>query len=892
MAQRSTRRSQLAFIFTRSSFVMDVPTDPKTGAPALAEESLPWHQRFSQGPIAALYQLGFAARESWFTPSMAYLHRVADTFLRCMVGQPDIEVAREDATPLADEATVTALALGAPFSPGAELIDEGWVREIFNQLTSLFKAEVAAWDGTVANYVAERTQDLRVPECVFFHLVENHRNEVEGFPFAFVATYAVRGDGGNVEHLPLRYALTAYGADSKELSALLGKLGHAADTSDFVSRFMESGELFHPLRLTSDEAYEFLRDIPAIEGAGVLCRMPAWWRRGSSSVSVTERIGDLGPGIGIGSEALLSTTPSFTVDGEELTREEILDLLERTEGLALIKGKWVEVDHDRLKRLLRLFDEARGQEMSIFEALRASAGGRGQEGLIEVERGKWLDGLLRRMRMTAGDELPPVPSTIAATLRGYQEKGYAWLVRMNDLGFGACLADDMGLGKTIQMLAFLERLRMTAPDGVRALLVVPASLLGNWSHEIDRFASQLDYQVLAGRTVKDIDEEWAAVADEDLRAALSSVTIVTYAFAQKLAVVARMRWDVVVCDEAQAIKNPNTKQTRAIKAIPARMHIAMTGTPVENSLSNLWSIFDFMDRGLLGTSKEFKAYAKDLSASSGGYAELRQVISPFILRRLKTDKSIISDLPEKQEIPTLVPLTSKQVVLYNRIVAQMEKTLADEGMPPIQRSGAVLGALTKLKQVCNHPSQFLGQESFAPKESGKFQVLAELCRTIYERRERVLVFTQFKEMCRPLDRLLAGVFERPGLVIHGGVPAKRRTKLVERFQGEEYVPYLVLSLKAAGTGLNLTAASNVIHFDRWWNPAVENQATDRAFRIGQTHDVMVYKLVCQDTLEERIDEIIAAKQGLADDVVGEQGSWVGTLTNEEVFDLMRLGGRR
>jgi len=289
MAQRSTRRSQLAFIFTRSSFVMDVPTDPKTGAPALAEESLPWHQRFSQGPIAALYQLGFAARESWFTPSMAYLHRVADTFLRCMVGQPDIEVAREDATPLADEATVTALALGAPFSPGAELIDEGWVREIFNQLTSLFKAEVAAWDGTVANYVAERTQDLRVPECVFFHLVENHRNEVEGFPFAFVATYAVRGDGGNVEHLPLRYALTAYGADSKELSALLGKLGHAADTSDFVSRFMESGELFHPLRLTSDEAYEFLRDIPAIEGAGVLCRVPAWWRRGSSSVSVTER---------------------------------------------------------------------------------------------------------------------------------------------------------------------------------------------------------------------------------------------------------------------------------------------------------------------------------------------------------------------------------------------------------------------------------------------------------------------------------------------------------------------------------------------------------------------------------------------------------------------------
>ena len=318
------------------------------------------------------------------------------------------------------------------------------------------------------------------------------------------------------------------------------------------------------------------------------------------------------------------------------------------------------------------------------------------------------------------------------------------------------------------------------------------------------------------------------------------------------------------------------------------MRSAMTGTPIENELANLWSLFDFLDKGLLGTSAEFHDYCAGLREHPEGYARLKAMISPFMLRRLKSDKRIISDLPDKWETVDYVGLSKKQVVLYRKLVADLEERLKEaEG---IERRGLVLASILKLKQICNHPDQYLGQQEFAPGDSGKFQMLQELCETIYEKRERVLVFTQFKEITGYLAEFLETIFHTKGYVIHGGTPAAKRTQIVETFQGEDYVPFVVLSVKAGGTGLNLTGANHVIHFDRWWNPAVENQATDRAYRIGQTRNVMVHKLVCQGTIEEKIDAMLSAKRELAEQVIGSGGEkWITEMSNEELMSVLRLG---
>lgn len=384
----------------------------------------------------------------------------------------------------------------------------------------------------------------------------------------------------------------------------------------------------------------------------------------------------------------------------------------------------------------------------------------------------------------------------------------------------------------------------------------------------------MTYHILHGKT---------NILDEDCFA-----TITTYGMALRNEYLQERVWDCLILDEAQAIKNPATKQTRAIKKIPSQMRIAMTGTPIENDLSNLWSLFDFLNKGLLGSATDFKNYTKKVQAYPEYITKLKMMVSPFILRRLKTDKSIISDLPDKMEITEHVDLSKRQIVLYRKEVEKAEDLILEsEGM---ERRGIVLGLLTRLKQICNHPDQFIHDTNFNPKDSGKYAMLKKLCETIYEKRERVLVFTQYKEMCEPLSDYLESIFHKKGYIIHGGIPAKKRTEIVEKFNNEdEYVPYIVLSLKAAGTGLNLTAANHVIHFDRWWNPAVENQASDRAYRIGQTKEVFVHKLVSNGTIEEKIDQIIESKQELAESILATgQEKWITEMDTKELLDLFRL----
>jgi non-specific serine/threonine protein kinase len=503
---------------------------------------------------------------------------------------------------------------------------------------------------------------------------------------------------------------------------------------------------------------------------------------------------------------------------------------------------------------------------------------------VQVTNGQWLKSVRDRLSDPAALESRDPGDGFEADLRHYQRLGFNWLASMRSFGFGALLADDMGLGKTVQILALLNYMRQNG--GLSALLVIPASLIGNWRREIARFAPNVTYAVLhslKGAKKGEAKDGKTAELDEN-----TDLFITTYGMALRLECLKERKWDLIVLDEAQAIKNPSAGQTKAVKQLKASFKIAMTGTPIENKLGDLWSIFDFLNAGLLGSEKEFSRYVKTVK-ESGSYAKLRGVVSPFILRRLKTDKSIINDLPDKVEIKAYTALATKQALLYKNLAKDLERKLETVDGKGIERKGIVLAAIMKFKQICNHPDQYLGQSLFKHSESGKFDKLREICETVYEKRERVLVFTQFKEMAKPLADFLETVFERQGLVLHGGTAVKKRAELVEKFNGEEYAPFMVLSLKAGGVGLNLTSANHVVHFDRWWNPAVENQATDRAFRIGQAKNVMVHKFITSGTIEEKIDAMIEDKQKMAGDIVAASGEgWITEMSNAELMKLFTL----
>ncbi len=865
MEQKEKNAQGLQFIFTDKDFHLDVQTGKPQG----------WEKEFSKERYRALYQMGLSEMPENLTATGRFLHLTACSFFDMLTSQPELEVAREHIKPELSGEMMETILKAVPFAIGAEYVTESWIRAVFQKLTVIFSGEIAAYQGTVEMYLTEKNQHLHVPERIFFHLVE-YRNDT--FPFAFLATYATKGEDGKIRHVPLKYALTEYKNEREKLMSLLACLNRAAEASPLIGGFMEKGEMFHPLRLTSEEAYAFLKAIEAIESTGILCRIPDWWKRKLSSVSLEVSLGDERPSM-LGFDTLISVQPRLVVDGVVLTQEEIRQLLAQTEGLAMLKGKWVEVDHEKLRNLLQQMEELPA-EVTLREALQMELG-QGEQIIKEgtgISNGEWLSELLMHLRKPGTIRKTPLPKSFHATLRPYQKNGYTWLNYMGNLGFGACLADDMGLGKTVQVLAYLERLRKKNKHA-RVLLVLPASLLGNWQKEAEKFSPEMDFQVLHGKT--------AAALERELQENPTFLAITTYGMVSRIKGLQEIAWDCLILDEAQAIKNPGTKQTREIKKLSANMRIVMTGTPIENELMNLWSLFDFLNQGLLGTAKEFHEYCKGLNEHPEGYMKLKTMVAPFMLRRLKTDKSIIKDLPEKLEMVDYVPLSKKQIVLYRKAVSDMEQVIQEtEG---IQRSGIILTTIMKLKQICNHPDQYLGQTGYALEESGKLAMLKEICETIYEKRERVIVFTQFKEITGYLAEFLSGIFGVRGHVLHGTTPVKKRGKIVEEFQGEDYVPFLVISVKAGGTGLNLTRANHVIHFDRWWNPAVENQATDRAFRIGQKKDVVVHKLVCEGTIEEKIDAMIESKKELAEHVVGAGGEkWITELNDKELMSVLRL----
>jgi SNF2 family DNA or RNA helicase len=623
--------------------------------------------------------------------------------------------------------------------------------------------------------------------------------------------------------------------------------------------------------------------------------MPATWRRGRPSrPQVTATVGT-NAAASLGQDALLDFRMEVSLDGESLSAAEVKDILASAHGLALIRGKWVEVDSERLRRTIAHFQEAERiaarEGLTFAEAMRMVAGADvTQDGAAtgmdpdwsRVAAGPWLAKVLQGLRSPEVLAKIDPGRELRGTLRPYQQVGVRWLHLLSQLGLGACLADDMGLGKTIQIISLLLVLRGSAKSKPRpSLLVAPASLLANWADELARFAPSL--KALVAHPSAMSTGELASLPPE--RVAEIDLVITSYGSLLRTPWIATTAWNLAVLDEAQAIKNPGAKQTKAAKQLAAHARVALTGTPIENRLGDLWSIFDFCNPGLLGSAKEFGSYTKSLADKPHHpYGPLRELVRPYLLRRLKTDKAVISDLPEKTEVMAFCQLSRKQAALYQQAVTELAEQL--ENAEGIRRKGLVLSFLMRFKQICNHPTQWLGDGAWAEAESGKWARLRELCEVIAAKQEKALVFTQFREVTAPLASFLGGVFGRPGLVLHGETEVKKRKELVRRFQEDESVPFFVLSLKAGGSGLNLTAASHVVHFDRWWNPAVENQATDRAFRIGQTKNVLVHKFVCRGTVEEKIDELIESKKQLSKELL--EGGGELNLTELKDDELLRL----
>jgi hypothetical protein len=855
-------------------------------------------EAFERGPGAGVLHLGAVEVGSELPPPFAFYRDLGHELVLRVCAHPDLETVRGRVHVEPPPDRLEQMASATPPMMGGEYVSASALAETWREAGEALRHELAAFRGPVAEWLHAKNGAWSTVGRVCFHLAENKRDPEA--PFAFLATYTTRLSAkGAPQHRPLGHALEESRAkgDRERLLALLLPVQRAAEKSVLVREMVERGDVYHPLRWTPREAHAFLKEVPALEAAGVIVRVPDWWSAKSPprpEVKVT--VGSRSPAQ-LGTDAVLDFSIQVALGGEPLSADERRAILQATDGLVFLKGRWVEADGARLREVLAHWKQveqaATRDGVSFHEAMRLLAGGPLEADVAggapeqvrawsRAEPGPWMKAVLDGLR--APDSLATVDAggELRASLRPYQRIGVQWLWWAHELGLGVCLADDMGLGKTLQVLALLllRRSRRRPP----ALLVVPASLVANWRAEAERFCPTL--RVLVAHAASTGASALAALKSENVEAADAVLT--TYGSLARVPWLLEREWGLVVLDEAQAIKNPGARQTRTVKSLQGKTRLALTGTPVENRLGDLWSLFDFLAPGLLGSAKQFGAATKRMAkAESDGYAPLRTLVRPYILRRLKTDKRVIDDLPDKTEVTAYCGLTRVQAALYQRAVDELSRAL--DSREGIERKGAILAALMRFKQICNHPSHWLGDGVWDPEASGKISRLREICEPITARQEKAIVFTQFREMTAPLAVFLRSVFGREGLVLHGSVPVKQRKGLVDAFQDEAGPPFFVLSLKAGGTGLNLTAASHVLHFDRWWNPAVENQATDRAFRIGQKKNVLVHKFVCRGTVEERIDALIASKRALAEAVVeGDAEERLTELSNDELLRMVSL----
>jgi non-specific serine/threonine protein kinase len=840
-----------------------------------------------------------ASRQPLSEASHKFWRSLADELLTIISRLPD-EADLEAALAKLPQEKLEAFTAEAPPMAGGEYLSFFSLSLIWHQL-SQWVAQAAA--PSLSAFLLERAPLWKRVGRVTFHLAENKSRADK--PFAFLVTYVNSlNSEGRDQHIPLGKALKLHDGQENhpQLLSLMAPVKAAAQRLPWVAKMVANKDIYSGLAFSIEKAHRFLRDVPVLEECGLMVRIPDWWKK-RQQVKVQVKV-DGTRKQNFGLDQLLTWDVELAIGDLELTKGEINELLSsNNDGLIFFKGQWLEVDRDKLNQALEQWKIAAsqgcGSGLSFIQAMRLLAGFPAQDhrknDLPEPDEwvlpksGPILEEILNELKNPQASE---PPEELKATLRPYQKEGLTWLATLSALGLGACLADDMGLGKTMQVLALLLLQKKRNPQIGPSLLVAPASLMANWRLEAEKYAPSLRlttwHQSETSLSTRSLWNNFPALLEK------YDLIITSYGVASgNLLTLQKTHWNLIILDEAQAIKNPSTLQSQAVKKLKGNVRIALTGTPIENRLIDLWSLFDFLNPGLLGSLQKFQSITSRLALSDSPdrYKPIKGLVGPYLLRRMKSDKRIINDLPDKTEVTLYCNLTKDQAKLYDGVVNQLKDSLLNLNGPKnnIVRSALVIQSLTRLKQILNHPAQLTGDMDWNPERSGKFLRLAELCQEMADRQERILVFTQYKEIIEPLANHLASIFGAPGLILHGSTKVTQRQKLVQSFQDPNGPPFFVLSLKAGGTGLNLTAAGQVIHFDRWWNPAVEDQATDRAYRIGQKKNVLVHKCVTIGTMEEKIDNLLKEKRNLASDLLDNNGQYnVVTLDNESLLRLVSL----
>lgn len=780
----------------------------------------------------------------------------------------------------------------------AHSIHDRWITALTSKEKKVFSVgdEVRSFATQVAQWKHPIQISSRAPFRLCFRLEEPEEGSRN--PDTWIVRYLLQGTHDPSLVLP---AADAWNLKREEAPWLKGKTGAVREL--FLASLGQAASIYPRIeeslrekapkecRLDATQAHEFLRErATALEQSGFGVILPAWWTRQGAQARIKAKAHVQSPGMKGGQarlslDAIMQFQWKLALGGEEISYAELTALAKLKVPLVRVRGQWVEVDAQEIQRALNFIEGRAARPGTLGEVIRMAIGADGPASDLEVEgvtATGWVAELLEQLQGRSTFKELTQPQELHGTLRPYQQRGFSWLHFLKRWGLGACLADDMGLGKTVQTLALIQH-EHSGNGHAPVLLVCPTSVVGNWQKEAARFTPSLPVLVHHG-IGRHKGEEFSR------QAAGHAIVISSYSLLHRdFEILKQVPWAGVILDEAQNIKNPETKQSRAARGLSSSYRIALTGTPIENHVGDLWSLMEFLNPGFLGIRSEFKKrFYLPIQLYGNHHASdtLKRITSPFILRRLKTDKTIIADLPDKLEMKVFCTLTKEQASLYAAVVDDVdEKLQSAEG---IERKGIILATLSKLKQVCNHPAQLLKDGSAIAGRSGKLARLTEMLEETLEVGDRSLVFTQFAEMGELIQRHLREMFGLEVLFLHGGVAKKQRDRMVERFSQKDGPRIFLLSLKAGGTGLNLTSASHVFHFDRWWNPAVENQATDRAFRIGQTKNVQVHKFICAGTLEEKIDEMIERKQSVVGRVVGSGESWLTELSNTQLRNLFAL----
>ncbi len=841
----------------------------------------PYDRLFAQSVGQGLFALATANWDVSLPPMMFYLRRLArdsmTRFAHAVMEHPDGWHEIIDCLIPAQEKMVAYIE-ELPEVLGGENVTVAHMHHWFISLRDFIRQELEKHDLSPVQWLRNLGAPWDQIGKLFFHLAEHRDDETGHKPFAFMVTFAHQSAADNqLRHLPLGSALKLYADDHAGLMSILTPLKNVSSQVAWVKSYFEQGKMYRPMLWSASEAYEFLQSISEIESAGIMVRMVNLWKTAPPRLQVQVTADAEAPKNeegGLSVHSLLRFSVATSLGGKDLTAEELAELLAQGDGLIRFKGDWVQLDRAKIESLMEVWQKAthmlNAYQMPLVQGLRLLMGGLSeslpalpeQDSDCALKPSEELQAMIDEWLNTAMNRVSlPLPDSLQEILRPYQRQGVEFLYQSTKRGFGVCLADDMGLGKTLQTIAWLEVLRKEgALDNIPALIVAPASLLGNWQDELSRFAADLKVGILHPSSE---DFSFSPKSKDYYGSKWQNyhVVITTYGMVTRVEDWVNEFFPAIVLDEAQAIKNDGSQRSQSVRALQSNRKVALTGTPIENSMMDMWSLMEFLNPSLLGGKNSFKKFVLE---QEDNLAPIKRLLHPFILRRMKTDQSIIADLPDKTEMPAYCLLTEEQAALYHHQIQTLHAMLDEPD--PQARLMLILPLLAKLKQICNHPAQFQGTDDYAPERSGKMIRLMELCEQIRERQEKVLIFTQFASLIPHLHDVLSKIFGQAGLCLHGGTPIMERRNIVSEFQKEEGPPFCILSLKAAGTGLTLTQASHVIHFDRWWNPAVENQATDRAYRIGQRKNVLVHRFICKTTIEERIDALLAKKQKMSDDM--------------------------